>query len=276
MYKSILVLISLVFIHYVLALNFPNIGSATHQFQDNIIKVEEYVYNPKDTVVVGTSLSARILYDSLSNVQSIAFGGGSPEAGLVLLQRMQSVPKVVLVEKNLITRKCDLRFIDNVTGTTKHFLCSYLPNFREKNKPICMFFGSLIKLSGINSYKAAVNVPEELLTERIVVKIKAIKEIPIDYVEYENRLRTLKWLMDSLEQRGSNFVLFNMPINKKLFDAEKDERIDSLLEKYFPSYDYNYLPCDTTEYMTTDGQHLSYPEQVRYTSFFKKAIKNIK
>ena len=78
--KTLAVTLCLFGIHYVFAMSNPEIGIATHQGQDNVVKAEEYIYSPADTVVLGTSLAGRILYrDSLPTIQSIAFGGSSPE-----------------------------------------------------------------------------------------------------------------------------------------------------------------------------------------------------
>ncbi|HLZ16795.1 MAG TPA: hypothetical protein VKQ08_07135 [Cyclobacteriaceae bacterium] len=46
----------------------PKLHSSQHQWQDNLIKAQEYIYGERDTtgdIIVGSSLSCRLAMDSL-------------------------------------------------------------------------------------------------------------------------------------------------------------------------------------------------------------------
>ena len=269
--KTLAVTLCLFGIHYVFAMSNPEIGIATHQGQDNVVKAEEYIYSPADTVVLGTSLAGRILYrDSLPTIQSIAFGGSSPECGLTILSRMERKPKVALIETNLLTRESDLGFVDDVTDPWRMKMNTLLPNLRERNKPICELFGWLLKMSGMNMYASAINVPRELLESRMADMRKNWSEF--DSKEYKARLEEIATMVNNIEKDGVKVMFFEMPINPEMQAMPEYKEAQRLVRERFPMAKYDYLANDTTEYETTDGEHLSYTEQCRYTAFFKRAM----
>ena len=74
-------------------------GVLTHQWQDNVNKAQQYVYEKsRDTVMVGTSLSSRIIADSIPMVTSLSFGGCSVEDGLMIILYKGYTPKFILIE----------------------------------------------------------------------------------------------------------------------------------------------------------------------------------
>ena len=77
-----------------------------------------------------------------------------------------------------------------------------------------------------------------------------------------------------LNEKGDKrpkFIFFEMPVNYKLTHLKMYDQIREAVRNDFPEDKYDYLPSDTSKYMTTDGQHLDFEGQQRYTHFFKRA-----
>ena len=80
----------------------PNASVSQHVWQENIITTEEYLYDVDfvPNVILGSSLSERIIIDSLSDFFSLAFGGQSIYDGLEILTQKDKLPKRVFIEIN--------------------------------------------------------------------------------------------------------------------------------------------------------------------------------
>src|SRR5262245_61655019 len=67
-----------------------------------------------DVVLLGSSLTARIReeYFETLQVRNLAIGGGSPLTGLrIILNNRQKLPKVILIETNLLSMGADERLV---------------------------------------------------------------------------------------------------------------------------------------------------------------------
>src|SRR5574344_159215 len=157
--KSLYSFIVLFLIHTLFVTIYPNLGFATNQWQDNIIKAQVYLYSDDiDTAMVGSSLSARILKDSIPSVNSISFGGCSVEDGLSIILSKKQKPKYILVETNYFIRKGNPYLVKKLTTGLMPQIKKYIPCLREKNEPICLISGLFIHVIGINPQAATTSL----------------------------------------------------------------------------------------------------------------------
>ncbi len=72
----------------------------------NTVKAEEYLYEAAshyDTLIVGSSMSERLLTDSLGHdYYNLAFAGLSSQVGLTLIQHSGHWPRLIFVETNTL------------------------------------------------------------------------------------------------------------------------------------------------------------------------------
>ena len=163
--KSILSFFMLFIIHVIVIWLFPTLGMATNQWQDNMVKAQHFLYaEDTDTAMVGTSLSARILPDSIPSVRSVAFGGCAAEDGLRLILSKPTVPHCVLIEANLLFRKGNDELIDKMTKGVIPQLRKCIPSLRECNEPICLLSGLMIKAAGMNPQAATMSVDNSIIS----------------------------------------------------------------------------------------------------------------
>lgn len=272
--KSIYCLLILFVLHLCIVLLNPSLGMPTHQWQDNIVKAQSYYYSDKaDTVMVGTSLSARIIGDSIPSVKSVAFGGCAVKDGLQLILSKKELPKYVLVETNLILRKGNSEVVSKTTTGVIPLIKDWIPSLRERYEPICLIASLMMSSTGMNSQATKSKVNTKRLEASINRMLENDKVIPDE--EAESRLKEIKELIHEIEGKGTQIVFFEMPVNEKLLNLKKFTQARDVMQKEFPRNTYMYIPTDTTKYLTTDGEHLSLDEQQRFSHFFSKALKQI-
>lgn len=268
--KSFICFIIIFIVHAIFVKLFPDIGMATNQRQDNILKAQQAFYaNHLDLAIVGTSLANRIIRDSIPDIQSLAFVGCSVEDGLQILRSRHEAPKYVFVEINLLLRGGKKELVNGVTQGFVPRIKGWIPSLREQYEPICILASSIIGTSKMNAQVGMAIIDHDLLNSQVESAIK--NDIPIEENIIKNRMSDIKCLISELEAKGTKFVFFEMPVNHRLTHLKMYDQIREVVRKDFPERKYDYLPSDTSKYMTTDGQHLDFEGQLRYTHFFKEA-----
>lgn len=269
--KSILLFFILLGIHALIVWAYPSIGMATNQWQDNLVKAQTFLYAEKaDTAMVGTSLSARIIRDSIPMVKSVSFGGCSVEDGLRIISHKKPLPDYVLVETNLIFQEGNKELVSRLTEGTMPVIRERIPSLREQYEPICLVASLLMKASHINPQAGMAIVDTLLLNESI--KHKIAEDKIRDDATIAERLSAVRTLTSRLESQGVKFVFFEMPVNEKLIHLKEYEQTRKVVKEAFPPNKYHYLPTDTTKYLTTDGIHLDYEGQQIFSHWFKRIL----
>lgn len=272
--KSIICLIVLAVLHFCLVLANPSIGMATHQWQDNVLKAQQFLYDGKtNTVMVGTSLSGRIIRDSIPFVKSVSFGGCSVEDGLKIILSKKDAPKLVLVETNFMLNDGNAELVSKLTNGINPVIRRWIPSLREQYEPICIFASLMMRSTSINPQAGMAKVDMNLLNESINRHIEEDRLIPEDQVK--SRGMAIKALISELEKKGTRFVFFEMPVNEKLLHLKKSDQMRNFLKKEFSSSKYLYLPFDTTKYLTTDGIHLDFEGQQRFSHYFRNIVEKL-
>ena len=88
---------------------------ATTTRDGTLITLNRYAKEPiPEIVIVGSSLSFRLKeeYFSRARLRNLALSGGSPVTGLLIVANQPSLPKVVLVEVNILSRPIDAVLVD--------------------------------------------------------------------------------------------------------------------------------------------------------------------
>lgn len=285
--KSIFTTNLLLLLHLLFILHNPSLGEVTHQWQENINKAQEYIYsNNVDTVIVGSSLSARIIGDSIPSVKSLSFSGCSVEDGLIIIQSKEQVPKCILVESNFFFRDNHSELFSGIIKGPMSIFRKWIPSLREQYEPICLY-NSLFNCA-YNDYikmkKGQLGVETQdkrNLSQKSSIDIKILNEGILRYKEADNelsdqelrkRLNKMKGHVNELEARGCLFIFFEMPINDKLIHLKQNNQTRNILHKEFPQNKYLYLPSDTSDYITTDGIHLDLEEQIRFSHYFRTIL----
>lgn len=272
MIKKSLISFAILFgLHALFVLLNPSVGAATNQWQDNLIKAQSFLYEDcTDTIMVGTSLSARIIHDSIPSVTSISLGGCSVEDGLRIVNCKKQLPHFILVEDNFLLHNGNEALVATLTEGTLSVIRGWVPSLREQYQPICLLASLILRSSNLNSHASHAVVDMDMLNAGIAQFLK--EDVKIDEEDLEHRMADIQKLIGDLEQRGVKFVFFEMPVNERLYQMYKFSQIRDVRERAYPASKYCYLPSDTTQYLTTDGLHLSFVEQQVFSHYFKKTL----
>lgn len=246
--------------------------ASQHQWQENKIKAQKFLYeeNTFQNVIIGTSLSSRLIMDSLPNTYNLALGGLGIFDGLSVLEHKSKLPENIFIEINFVLKPENEDFTSSVFSTVMFYPRKYIFSLREDKQPIAVLGQIPFLLK--NRYRSPEKVKEkdnpifeELLKDEIVeFSQKPEKD---DLAKAFNKLRHH---IKTLENRGAHIIFFEMPVNEKLetLPFAKDVR-ESFYYYFSPStYEFTQLPR-TIFFHTTDGLHLKESELVVYTKYFK-------
>ena len=269
--KSLLCFSVLFCLHFLIVQLNPTLGMATHQWQENLIKAQSFLYaDHADSAMVGTSLSARIIRDSIPSVKSVSFGGCAVEDGLRIISSKRHLPQYVFVESNLLFMEGNKELVNKLTEGIIPKIKYWIPSLREQYEPVCLLASLALKAGNVNPQAGAAAIDLNILNQSI--KQQQEDDRKYLYEVSEERLRTIKELMDSLEGKGVKFVFFEMTVNEQIYHLRKFAKTRERLAQKFPKDQYRYLPSDTMHYTTTDGEHLSFEEQQVFSHFFKEEL----
>ncbi|SHJ49762.1 hypothetical protein SAMN02745146_3253 [Hymenobacter daecheongensis DSM 21074] len=264
--------------------------------QDNQIKMQQYVYGRPEAysaVIVGSSLAAKLRSYALpAHTYNLAFRGQSVFEGFEILRRTGQVPKLILVEVDVLDRASDASTAATLFHPIMHPLRQALPALREQNQPLNQLFGLGFrvlerlkpaaagrireKVGGAalpSATAAAAEAPEAPTTAQdaaLALKMEQgmrqnFAQLP-DTAMFRQNVQALRTYIDYFSQRGSRVAFFEMPISAVACQSNKLNYMRQQLLTMFPRQRFTYLPQpDCQAYTTTDGMHLSDASALRYS-----------
>ncbi|MDJ1469410.1 hypothetical protein QNI19_14135 [Cytophagaceae bacterium DM2B3-1] len=289
MLSKILFTTTLLLAIYMIGIDFfKSFYTSQHQWQDNIVKAQNYLYNKKNSenVIIGSSLSNRLIMDSIPNLTNIAFSGLSIFDGLNLVLHKDILPKNVFIEMNVALRPKDDQFETSLFSPISFYSKKIFSSLRDDKQPVGIagvyvnqkltkkvlfkiksFTGSM-KASKVNSNK---DLFQTMLNNQITQY-----SISPDTILIEDRFTLLQKTIKYLESKGTKITFFEMPVNQSLCNLPKATIIRQNFQKYFPNKNYTYISTPScSEYKTTDGVHLTNKEAIKYTLYFRSEAENI-
>jgi hypothetical protein len=256
---------------------------ASNQWQGNVIQAEKYIYNDSsdfENVIVGSSLSYRLVIDSFPKTYNLSFGGQSIYEGLAILLKTKRAPKTVLVEMNVALRGEDKNFSKSLFNPISFTFKKRLASLREDKQPL-VILGRLLDLNivqpGLKSIKNHISGSSAKMEGGTADKALFDKMLAMQHSAYvkEPKQETiaanfdiLKSYVLQLEKRGVNVVFFEMPVDSSLRNLASANAIRNAFYNYFPQTEYKYiLPPADKNYSTVDGVHLKGEEANAYSSY---------
>ncbi len=276
------------------------VSKSQHQWQKNVIKAQEYIYESKDSkvVLVGTSLTFRlpegIFHDKSYN---LAMAGTSVYAGLDIIKRSSANPEVILIESNCLMNNLNSDVVGNVFMPLMDRLREWLPALREKNQPLCYvnalegLIRSKILLAseryrkmeesdhfpGKKKQHKDKEVAKEKNRQEVVARnlqnlFDEFSKVPEETI-INSRMELLKNYIDYFEKRGVRVVFYEMPIHEKLYNSPRAQSVREALEKNFPREKYLFIVHPAPgEFQTTDGVHLVSGSAGKFAEFLQHWI----
>ncbi len=299
MIKKALLSFFIIFMTYTIIVTYvvdPHKFVSEHQWQDNQIKAQEYLYSNTDSIkhiIVGSSLADRLVVGYLPDIYNLSMGGLGAFDGLQTITKKGVYPKTVFIEMNKLDRKASTDFTTSLNNPIMTFLRKYFMSIRDGKQPmgfIAIPYGEKVTAYGLYLAQTAVHTIAGKIISRekegleevdMVTKIlpRLLEEeshIP-NAADLEKDAQNLKKYVDILEKNHVTVVFFEMPIQHQLCGLSKPEAIRNQFYKTFPRDKYQYIDMpECNDYTTTDGLHLDKASAEKYTFLFKDAMSKLK
>lgn len=226
----------------------------------SLITLNRYVQEPTpDVVLVGSSVTWRLKeeYFSHGGVRNLALAGGSPLTSLEILARQKRLPKVVLIETNVLSRPADRALVERFTGPERSeaFLRpvrTAVAAFETWNHAppdparLRAALESLLKEppSGFDNHVYIERGVQTLNAEDSAAAVRA-------------NVAVLRQLVAEIERRGTRALLIAIPLAPELEQTRAARVTRDIVRQAFPDRDA-WLPIDVpaAELRWADGMHL--------------------
>ncbi|HBE02862.1 MAG: hypothetical protein A2096_07100 [Spirochaetes bacterium GWF1_41_5] len=228
--------------------------------QKNIIKAERYLYSPKyfPAVIVGSSLSARMEDEFFPGwLYNLSFHGGSPYTGMEFIKKKPKLPRLLLVEINIIEGEVDRSLLNIFSPPLLPAWRQFLPVLRDQYKPSGVLTDAVIGLRAKTvKEKRAQGRDEKIFSENLNLFYRLNMQEP-EYEKIANRISQLEEYCGHFSAQGVKIIFFEMPVDIKIRQARRPAWVrEKIIEKFGAE---NLLqPSSDRSYITTDSLHLVY------------------
>ena len=248
-----------------------------HQWQDNIIRAEKFIFDTDSTIknlILGSSLALRIQTDSLPNYYNLSLASHGIFDGLHILRLKKHLPLNVFIEINNINSRENQTFKEIIHSPIRNILKDNFSMFRSDKQPLAVILRiiELIPYRMMLGYNHSTNKKTEeksSLFNEMLNGHKAKLSRQIDSLDMDKQFGTLSNHIQFLISKGVNVVFFEMPINPQLVELNKPIYIRERVQKEYPNCKFIPLPDNFEYYETADAVHLMSHEAELYTSYFR-------
>lgn len=227
----------------------------------SLVTLNRYAREPTpDIVLVGSSVMWRLKeeYFSRPQVRNLALAGGSPVTSLNILAERRSLPKIVLIETNVLTRAPDTALIEKFSGgvgAESLFL-----------RPIRAATAAYETWNHATSDPAQARAQQDrLLSEppstfdNKVYLDRAVEQMNVEDPTRPTRTNValIRTLIEDLQRRGTRALLIHIPFAPEIEDSRFVRTTKAIVDQAFPDPG-RWLPIKApmNELRWADGVHL--------------------
>ncbi|WP_407177616.1 hypothetical protein [Bradyrhizobium sp. STM 3562] len=233
---------------------------ATTARDGTLVTLNRYIDNPvADVVLVGSSLTFRLREEFFATpgLRNLALAGGSPVTGLAIVANQRRLPKLVLVETNVLSRAPDAALIERFSAASHQELffrpvraaIAAYENFRHAPATHEQVAASLQQL---------IAQPPSNFDNRVYLA-RALQERETEdpTAAAMANVAEIARLSRSLEQRGTRVLLMELPCEGPIEAARYTRITRKIVRKAFPdAKQWLSIDVDRAELRWADGVHL--------------------
>ena len=227
----------------------------------SLVTLNRYVREPTpDLVLVGSSLAWRLKeeYFSLPRVRNLALAGGSPVTGLEIVATRASLPKIILIETNILSRAPDSALIDKFSGDVRADALLLRPVRTAVAAYETWNHAAPDAAQARAEQDRLLSRPPDTFDNKVYLDraLEQMNDGDPTAPARANVLR-LRQLIDDLRQRGVRVFLIHIPLAPEIEGSRLVRMTDEIVHEAFPDLGL-WLAVDPPrrELRWDDGMHL--------------------
>jgi hypothetical protein len=234
---------------------------ATTTRDGTLITLNRYAKEPAPKIVlVGSSLTFRLKeeYFATPGLRNLALAGGSPVTGLEIVVNQPRLPKIVLVEVNVLSRPPDAALVEKYSrsGDAERL---FLRPIRTAVAAYENWLHAPLSHEQVSStLDQLLKLPPSDFDNRIYVD-RALQQFNADdptAVARANASR-IEQLITAVEQRGARVLLFELPYSEQLEGSRSATITREVIRSRFPAPDrWLRIAFSRNGLRWADGVHL--------------------
>jgi hypothetical protein len=238
---------------------FPKLHPITTD-EERANTLADYYQNPAARIVlVGSSMTYRLTeqYFNLEGVRNIALAGASALTGMRIVASQTVLPKILLVETNILVWPADNHLIEQFSRST--FNTTPL-RIRPVRTLLASFFGrtpaALSKMHREHMLVVLGQPPGKVAP--IAAAQREGQDSPVPEELMRRNAHDIVALALDLESRGTKVILFQLPIAREIFDQIRQQNSRRIMREEVGEHNglLMDLSIDESELRWTDGAHL--------------------
>jgi hypothetical protein len=226
-----------------------------------LITMNRYVTEPiPDVVLLGSSLTFRLKeeYFATPALRNLALAGGSPVTGMEIVASQQRIPKIILVETNILSRATDPAVLARYSG-----IGSSQPMFLRPIRTAIAAYENwnhapLTHAQAAVALGRLLALPPREFDNRIYVERALQQENAEDpTAAVQSNAKRIEELIATLEQRGAQVLLFEAPVSAQLEQSRSARITREIVHARFPDSErWLRVVFTKNELRWADGVHL--------------------
>jgi hypothetical protein len=233
---------------------------ATTTRDGTLITLNRYAREPiPDIVLVGSSLTFRLKeeYFVTPRLRNLALAGGSPVTGLEIVANQPRLPRVVLIETNVLSRPPDAAVVERYSSRDAEPLF-----FRPVRTAVAAYENWLHTPLTHAQVSAALDLllkeppsdfDNRIYAERALAQFNAQDSTDVT----QANLNRIEQLIASIERRGSRALLFELPYSPPLEESRLATITHKIVHARFPAPDrWLHIDYSKGDLRWADGVHL--------------------
>ncbi|WP_454623578.1 hypothetical protein [Bradyrhizobium cenepequi] len=226
-----------------------------------LVTMNRYIDNPvPDIVLVGSSMTVRLgeEYFETPRVRNLALAGGSVVTGLEIVANQRQLPKLVVVETNILSRPADPALVKRFSAKEEHEALFFRPIRTAIAAYESRVHAPRTHAEVEASLKRLLAQPPSEFDNRVYVK-RALGEMESEDPSVATRvnIEAIGRLIEALEKRGARVLLMEMPYAPPIETSRYVRITREIVHHAFPDQG-RWLPIDVdrNELRWDDGVHL--------------------
>lgn len=249
---------------------------ATTTRDGTLITLSRYMREPApDVVLLGSSLTFRLKeeYFATPALRNLALAGGSPVTGLEIVANQPRLPRIILVEANVLTRPADTALVERYSRGDAEPLF-----FRPVRAAVAAYEQRLHaplahEQVALNLHRLIEQEPSDF--DNRIYADRALQQFDAEDPTEMTRFNTTRIgeLIRTVEQHGSRVFLFELPYFDPIERSRYAVTTREIVHAAFPD-SRRWLPIEVnrSELRWTDGVHLDERSAAIVTRALERAL----